>query len=137
MSKLIKGTLVLMAAALITNVLGFVHRIILADMAGAESVGLYMMTFPALMLAITVTQLGLPIAISKYVSEAAASRNEQEIRKILSVSLWITGTLVVLLTPLLFFAAPFISTTLLNDERTLIPFIAVLPIIPIALSIMD
>ncbi len=98
-SKLIKGTLVLMAAALITKVLGFVHRIILADMAGAEGVGLYMMTFPALMLAITVTQLGLPIAISKYVSEAAASRNEQEIRKILSVSLWITGTLVVLLTP--------------------------------------
>ncbi|MDZ5712332.1 stage V sporulation protein B [Jeotgalibacillus haloalkalitolerans] len=132
MSKLIKGTLLLMAAALVTKVLGFVHRIILADMAGAEGVGLYMMTFPALMLAITVTQLGLPIAISKYVSEAAANKNEQEIRKILSVSLWITGSLAVLLTPLLFFAAPYISTVLLNDERTLIPFIAVLPIIPIA-----
>ncbi|WP_166786791.1 stage V sporulation protein B [Jeotgalibacillus salarius] len=132
MSKLIKGTLLLMAAALVTKVLGFVHRIILADMAGEEGVGLYMMTFPALMLAITVTQLGLPIAISKYVSEATANKNEQDVRKILSVSLWITGSLALILTPCLFFAAPFISSTLLNDERTLIPFIAVLPIIPIA-----
>ncbi|MBM7578803.1 stage V sporulation protein B [Jeotgalibacillus terrae] len=132
MSKLIKGTLLLMAAALVTKILGFVHRIILADLAGEEGVGLYMMTFPALVLAITVTQIGLPIAISKYVSEATANRNEREIRNILSVSLWITGTLAMILTPILFFSAPYISTSLLNDERTLIPFIAVLPVIPIA-----
>ncbi|WP_166805920.1 stage V sporulation protein B [Jeotgalibacillus sp. R-1-5s-1] len=132
MSTFIKGTLLLMVAALATKILGFVHRIMLAGLTGEEGVGLYMMTFPALMLAITVTQLGLPIAISKYVSEAEAKKKPHEVRNILTASLWITGSLACLLTPVLFFSAPFIANVLLDNNRTLIPFIAVLPVVPIA-----
>ena len=65
MSKFLKGTMILMAAGLLTRLLGFINRIVIARMIGEEGVGLYMMVFPTLILAVTLTQMGLPIAISR------------------------------------------------------------------------
>lgn len=132
MSTFIKGTLILIFAAMLTKVLGFVHRMVLARMVGEEGVGLYMMTFPTLMLVITITQLGLPIAIAKYVSEATAKREERVVQRILNVSLLITGSLALTFTPVMFFLAPYLTETLFSDDRTFWPFIAILPIVPIA-----
>ncbi|PPA71782.1 stage V sporulation protein B [Jeotgalibacillus proteolyticus] len=132
MSTFIRGTLILIFAAMLTKVLGFVHRMVLARMVGEEGVGLYMMTFPTLMLVITITQLGLPIAIAKYVSESTAKKEEQVVHRILTVSLLITGTLALIFTPVMFVLAPYLTETLFADNRTYWPFIAILPIIPIA-----
>ncbi|KIL44528.1 stage V sporulation protein B [Jeotgalibacillus soli] len=132
MSAFIKGTLILIIAAMITKVLGFVHRMVLARLVGEEGVGLYMMTFPTLMLVITITQLGLPIAIAKYVSEATAKKDEKFVQRILTVSLLITGSLAVIFTPIMYGLAPYLTSTLFADERTFWPFIAILPIVPIA-----
>ena len=65
MSKFLKGTMILMVAGLLTRLLGFINRIVIARMIGEEGVGLYMMAFPTLILAVTLTQMGLPVAISK------------------------------------------------------------------------
>ncbi len=132
MSTFIKGTLILIFAAMLTKVLGMVQRMLLARMVGEEGVGLYMMTFPTLMLVITITQLGLPVAISKYVSEATAKKDERVVQRILAVSLLITGSLALTFTPIMFAIAPYLTSTLFADDRTLWPFIAILPIIPIA-----
>ncbi len=74
MSKFLKGTIILLVAGLITRVLGFINRIVIARFIGEEGVGLYMMAFPTFILVITITQLGLPVAISKNVAEAEAAR---------------------------------------------------------------
>ncbi|MGD7044086.1 stage V sporulation protein B [Jeotgalibacillus proteolyticus] len=132
MSTFIRGTLILIFAAMLTKVLGFIHRMVLARMVGEEGVGLYMMTFPTLMLVITITQLGLPVAIAKYVSEATAKRDEQVVQRILNVSLIITGTLALTFTPVMFLLAPFLTETLFADDRTFWPFVAILPVVPIA-----
>ena len=87
MSKFIKGTLILIVASLITRVLGFINRIVVARFIGEEGVGLYMMALPTLFLVINITQLGLPVAISKFVAEANARGDEKKIKKILVVSL--------------------------------------------------
>lgn len=131
MSKFFQGTLILLAAGFITRVLGFINRIVVARVIGGEGVGLYMMALPSLFLVITVTQLGLPVAIAKFVAEANAVRDEKKIKKILVVSLSVTLTLSLLLTPALIFFAPWLSQTLFTDERTLWPLIAIAPIIPI------
>lgn len=65
MSKFIQGTIILLFAGLVTRVLGFINRIVIARFIGAEGVGLYMMAFPTFILIVTITQLGLPVAISK------------------------------------------------------------------------
>ncbi|GEN51954.1 stage V sporulation protein B [Halobacillus faecis] len=125
------GALILVAAGLITRLLGFVNRIVVARVMGPEGVGLYMMALPTLILAITITQFGLPVAISKRVSEAEATRNESKIKRILLVSLAITGSLSILFTIGLFLLAPVVATYFLTDSRALYPLLAVTPIIPI------
>ncbi|WP_226583314.1 stage V sporulation protein B [Halobacillus litoralis] len=125
------GALILVAAGLITRLLGFVNRIVVARVMGPEGVGLYMMALPTLILAITITQFGLPVAISKRVSEAEATGNEGKIKRILIVSLAITGTLSIIFTIGIFLLAPIIANYFLTDSRALYPLLAVTPVIPI------
>ncbi|MCM3587699.1 stage V sporulation protein B [Mesobacillus maritimus] len=131
MSKFLKGTMILLIAGLITRVLGFINRIVLARFIGEEGVGLYMMAFPTFILVVTITQLGLPVAISKHVAEAEAKGDFRKIKKILVVSLATTISLSAIFTPALFFLAPKVSQILFTDERTLLPLLAITPIIPI------
>lgn len=131
MSKFLKGTFILLVAGLITRVLGFINRIVIARSIGEEGVGLYMMAFPTFILVVTITQLGLPVAISKNIAEAEARGNTGEIKKILVVSLATTLALSVIFTPALFLLAPFLSTALFTDPRTYYPLAAIAPVIPI------
>ncbi len=131
MSKFLKGTFILLVAGFITRILGFIYRIVLARSIGEEGVGLYMMAYPTFILVVTITQLGLPVAISKNIAEAEARRDYAEIKKILVVSLAITISLSILITPALILLAPMLSTTLFTDQRTYYPLIAIAPAVPI------
>ncbi|WP_210609487.1 stage V sporulation protein B [Priestia flexa] len=131
MSKFLQGTIILIIAGLITRVLGFINRVVIARMIGNEGVGLYMMAVPTLVLVITLTQLGLPVAISKLVAEAQALGDKRKIKKILVVSLSITCTLSFIFTFSLIVFAPIIAKTFFTDERTLYPLLAIIPVIPI------
>ncbi|MGE8206115.1 stage V sporulation protein B [Heyndrickxia sp. NPDC080065] len=131
MSKFLKGTMILLIAGLFTRVLGFINRIVIARFIGEEGVGLYMMAFPTLMLVITITQLGLPVAISKCVAEASAKGDRQKIKKILVVSLTITISLSLIFTPGLILLAPYLTKSLFTDPRIYYPLVAITPIIPI------
>ncbi|MBT2702269.1 stage V sporulation protein B [Chryseobacterium sp. ISL-80] len=131
MSKFLKGTFILLIAGLVTRVLGFINRIVIARFIGEEGVGLYMMAFPTMVLVVTITQLGLPVAISKNVAEAEAKGDFRKIKKILVVSLATTISLSVLFTPALILLAPYLSETLFTDPRTQWPLLAIAPIVPI------
>lgn len=127
----LQGTLILIFAGMITRFLGFVNRLVLARFLGEEGVGLYMMALPTLFLVMTLTQLGLPIAISKRVAEADAKNDTYKVKKILTVSLIITGISSIIFTTGMMLGAPIIAKTLLTDDRTLYPLLAISPIIPI------
>jgi stage V sporulation protein B len=131
MSKFLKGTIILLAAGLVTRVLGFINRIFIARFIGEEGVGLYMMAFPTYILVITITQIGLPVAISKNVAEAEAIGDTAKTKKILVVSLTTTITLSAIFTPALLFLAPRLSELLFTDSRTLVPLLAIAPVVPI------
>lgn len=129
------GTVILLLAGFITRILGFANRIFLAKLLGEEGIGLYMMAFPTFILVVTLTQLGLPVAIAKQIAAAKANNDTHEIKKILSVSLWITMLLAIIFTTLLIFITPLLTSTLLTDKRTLLPILAITPVIPfIAIS---
>lgn len=127
----LQGALILIIAGMITRFLGFINRIVVARLIGEEGVGLYMMALPTLFLVITLTQIGLPIAIAKRVAEADALNDQHKIKNILVTSLILTTVASVLLTAGMIFGAPFIASTLLTDERTLYPLLAISPIVPI------
>lgn len=127
----LKGAFILMIAGMVTKILGMVNKIVLARIIGDEGIGLYSMAYPTLLLTVTLTQLGLPVAISKLVAEAAASDNRRKIKRVLTVSFFVVGTLSVVFTIGLMLLAPIFAHVLFTDERTLYPLLAITPIIPI------
>lgn len=125
------GTLILVLAGFVTKVLGFVYRIALSRIIGDVGMGLFQMAFPILIFLIVITTAGIPVAISKLVSEAEARNEEQKVQAILIVSILIVTITSVTVTISVFFLAPLITNYLLTDERTIYSFLAMSPVIPI------
>ena len=66
--SLIKGTLILTSAGLVSRVLGFFFRIFLSHTFGEEQVGLYQLIFPFYALCLSLSTSGLETAVSRSVS---------------------------------------------------------------------
>ncbi|RYL93901.1 stage V sporulation protein B [Sporolactobacillus sp. THM7-4] len=127
----LKGSFILMVAGLFTRILGMVNGMVLARVIGDDGVGLYNMAFPALILAVTLTELGLPVAISKLVAEADTLNNKRKIRVILSLSLAIVGFISLVLTISMLVLVPPAARFLFPDTRVVYPLLAITPVIPI------
>ncbi|MFC7393217.1 stage V sporulation protein B [Scopulibacillus cellulosilyticus] len=127
----LKGTFILIIAGMITKILGFVNKMVVARIIGEEGIGLYMMAYPTLMLTVTLTQLGLPVAISKMVAEADALNDRKKIKKILTVSFLTVGILSIIFTAVMVILAPLLAKTVFTDPRTIYPLLAIAPIVPI------
>ena len=65
----IKGAAVLAGAGLFAKFLGAVFRIPLTYLIGSEGMGLYQMAYPIYSFLLVTSSAGLPVAISKMVSE--------------------------------------------------------------------
>ncbi|AEI40429.1 stage V sporulation protein B [Paenibacillus mucilaginosus] len=126
-----RGTLFLSAAALINRILGLISGMFVARVLGAEGIGLLMMAHPLVPLVITITELGLPVAISKLVAEADARGDRTKVRRTLHVSLFVTGFLSVALTTLTLLGSEWIASILLSDQRAYYAMLAITPIAPI------
>lgn len=127
----LRGTFVLSVAAFINRILGFVSGMFVARMLGAEGVGLLAMAQPLVPLVITITELGLPVAIAKLVAEADVHGEHVKIRRILYVSLAVTGVLSITFTSASLLASEWIASILLSDQRAYYAMLAVTPIAPI------
>ena len=66
------GTLLLTGTSLVGQVLGFLYRIALSRLVGAEIMGLYQLVMPAYSLLLSVTAVGLTVAVSNLSAEYAA-----------------------------------------------------------------
>ena len=127
----LQGAIILIVAGMITRFMGFINRIVVARLMGEEGIGLYMMALPTLFLVMTLTQLGLPVAISKRVAEADAANDQAKVKKIVVISLMITFISSIVFTIVMAVGAPYIASTLLTDSRAMLPILAISPIIPI------
>lgn len=127
----LRGTFILIFAGFITKLLGFINKIVVARIMGDEGVGLYMMAVPTFILAVTLTRLGLPVAISKLVAEADAQHDRRKVKLVLVVSLSLTIVLSIIWTSGLFLIAPLLAKTFFTDERTMYPLLAIAPVVPI------
>ena len=125
------GTFVLVSAGFITKILGFIYRIALSRIIGDEGMGLFQMAFPILSFTIVITTAGLPVAISKLVSEAEARQQEEKIKSILIISIFIVIITSTIVTGGVLIAAPWIAQMLLTDERAIYTLLGIAPIIPI------
>jgi len=125
----LKGTLILVAAGIINRILGFIPRIALPRVIGAEGVGLYQLAYPFLIVILTIITGGIPLAVAKLVAEAESEGNEARVRKVLKVSLLLSGAMGLVFTILSYAAAPWITSHLLTDDRVYYAFLCMIPMI--------
>jgi stage V sporulation protein B len=125
----IKGTMILLAAGVMNRILGFIPRITLPRVIGAEGVGLYQMGWPFLIVILTFITGGIPMAVAKLIAEAEAERNETRIRSILKISLSLSVGLGVFFTLICLLASTWITEHLLTDSRVYVTFLSMSPII--------
>ncbi|ACD51020.1 stage V sporulation protein B [Clostridium botulinum] len=107
--SLIKGSLILGVAGILTRFLGLFFRWPLIMLIGDEGIGYYQMSYPLYMFFVAIAS-GIPIAISKMISENNAMDNTNgifEIMKESAILMAILGTGTTF--ALFFFAKPIIS----------------------------
>lgn len=127
----IQGAMILMVAGIINRLLGFVPRIALPRVMGAEGIGLYQLGYPFLILVITIITGGIPVAVSKLTAEAESEGREDRIKSVLRLSMTITVSLSIVFTVLCLLLSKWITTRLLTDDRAFYTFICMTPMIPL------
>lgn len=113
----------------IVRSLGFIYRIILSRLVGAEAIGLYQMIFPFLMVIITLTTAGIPIAVSKMIAKENSINNKNGVYKILAISLFLGGGISIILSFLISAEIKFIVTNILKNPKLQYPLMWTIPAI--------
>ncbi|MBR6015484.1 MAG: oligosaccharide flippase family protein, partial [Firmicutes bacterium] len=82
----VRGAAVLAVAGIIIKVLGAFFRIPLGNMIGDEGMAYYQAAYPIYVLFLTLATSGIPIAISRMVSERIAVGNDIEAHRVFKIS---------------------------------------------------
>ena len=128
-SSMLYGTVLLTATGLVSQGLGFLYRIALSRLIGAEIMGLYQLIMPVYSVILSITAIGLTNAVSTLSSTYHALENRKAAGQVLSqcvkaflLLIGLTALVVVL------FYDP-ISVYLLGDARTQLGLLLLLPCI--------
>lgn len=123
--KFIKSSIILIIGGFITKLLGIVNKIMMTRLLKTEGVGLYMLILPTFSLFINLASFGFPIAISKLVAEDDKN-NKRLIFSVIPFCMFINILLIILI--IIF--APYLSHTLLKEDRVYYATIAIALVIP-------
>lgn len=118
---IIKGTLFLIIAGLITRFIGFFYRIYLSNILGAKNLGIYQLIFPIYGICYTIYASGVQTGISKLVSSLNQTHNNT-MKRYHILSPFFTGALLsacfsFTLSLLLYRYSYFISIYLLHEPK--------------------
>ncbi|MCL2388451.1 MAG: oligosaccharide flippase family protein [Defluviitaleaceae bacterium] len=119
--RILTGALTLTAAGVITRILGFVYRIYMSNLMGAEGMGLYQLIMPVYALAWSIACAGFNTTVSKLTAQERAKGEYGNMSQMLRQSVFITTGLGILLTFVLWFGAELMAVHFFGDMRTLMP----------------
>ena len=124
-NKFFKSTLILLIGGFITKIFSTLIKITISRLIGSKGLSMYMLVLPTLNLLISLSQFGLPIAISKLVSEETKN-NKRLLFSTLPIIIITNLSLIIIVN--LF--AKYISTTLLHNKDLYISIVATTCVIP-------
>lgn len=123
--KFIKSSIILIIGGFLTKILGIVNKVMMSRLLSTEGIGLYMLILPTFNLFINLASFGFPVAVSKLVAEDDKN-NKRLLFSVIPVSLVINLALILFI--VLF--APFLSHTLLKEDRVYYAVLAIALVIP-------
>lgn len=123
------GAAILLAANFLNRMLGFLYQYLIMTHIGGEAYGLFTMVFPVYMLALVFTTAGIPLAVSKMISEAVSLNQLSRVKSVFRVALiflTLSGGVIALV---LYFISPYLSQRIFPDPRVLRIFLICTPAI--------
>ncbi|WP_040952917.1 putative polysaccharide biosynthesis protein [Gorillibacterium massiliense] len=124
--SLIKGTLILTAAAFVARFLGLVQRIPLKHLLGDSGMGTYGIAYNIYFILFTVATAGLPSAVAKLVAEKMETGREAEAERIFQAAVWFALVSGLIFTVFLYFYAPW-QASFSKDPSAVGPIRAIAP----------
>lgn len=119
--QLLKGAVILSAAALISKLLGAIYRIPYQNIVGDTGLYVYNQVYPVYTILLTLATFGFPSAISKTVSERLVLGDHAGAKRVFRISagiLFLTGLFFFLV---LFLGAPLLAVLMANDPELALP----------------
>lgn len=127
MSSVLTGTVLLTAVGLFSQVVGFFYRILLSRLIGAETMGLYQLVMPVYSMLLSMTAVGLTVAIATLSAKFCALEDRGAIRATLRKGVGCFFLAAVPLGAVVIAASDPISVYLIGDARTRLGIVLLVP----------
>lgn len=117
-SKFIRGTFFLTAASLISKILGFIYIIPFTALVGTQGYALYKYAYGPYTILLSISTIGLPLAVSKFVSKYNELGNYKVGLTLLRSGMYLMVISGVISFAVLYLSAPFLAGILIdpNDQ---------------------
>ena len=125
----VSGAAVLAAAGFSSRLVGAFFRIMLAMLIADEGVGLYQMAYPVYGALLAVSTAGIPLAISKLVSENLSKGNYVSAYRIFRVALLMSAVSGFVFSLSMYLGAPLFASQVARDPRASLALAAISPAI--------
>lgn len=126
-NKILRGAAVLGAAGLLVKLLGAVFRIPLQALIGEEGMAYYGYAYPLYSLFLVIATAGIPVAISRLVSEKIAVKDYEGAHRVFKVSGWLLFFIGLISFIICYFGAGLISEYIIGDMGAKRPLEAIAP----------
>ena len=126
--KFLKGTMILTIASFVVKVIGSLNWIFVSRILGGEGIGLYQMAFPIYFFAMTVSQAGVPVAISIITAERVALNDIFGAKRVFRIAMGLMLVTGVIFSVLTYFSASWlIEWQLIRDARAYMSVVVLAP----------
>ena len=126
--KFLKGTFILTIASFVVKVIGSLNWIFVSRILGGEGIGLYQMAFPIYFFAMTISQAGVPVAISIITAERVALNDIYGAKRVFRISMALMLVTGIFFSVLTYFAASWlIDLQFIRDPRAYLSVVALAP----------
>lgn len=117
--KLVKGAMIIGAAGVLVKVLGAFFRIPITNWMGADGMAYYGFAYAIYGMLLVIATAGIPVAISRLVSENIAQKRYRNAHQVFHISLILMTSLGTVLFVVAFFGAGFFTTLMGNPDARL------------------
>ena len=135
-NKFLKGAAILGIAGILVKVMGVFFRIPLTNWVGADGISYYSSVYPIYTFFLILSTAGIPVAVSRMVSERIAVSNYGGAHKVFHTALWFLSLLGFVTFAIVYFGAGFIESHVLKNEGTMMALQAIAPALFIVPALM-
>ncbi len=126
-NSFLKGAAILGIAGIIVKVMGVFFRIPLTNWIGAEGMSYYSSVYPIYSFFLLISLAGIPVAISRMISERTSVKNYAGAQKVFNVSVIVMAVIGGVSMAIVYFGADFIDSSLLKNPGTKYALQAIAP----------